>query len=83
MHALMVVITLVSSMIEECPDNIKDEIKNQGIILTGGLSNLTGVKEFFKTVLDLEVTVAESPEFTNITGLNILLNNKELLNKII
>ena len=69
----------IGSLLERTPPEVQRTIKNQGIYLTGGLANLTGISTHIGQALGMKVHVAEEPELCAVKGLKKIINSKELM----
>lgn len=77
------IIDSVKELIESSPPEIVDEVMNQGIILTGGLSNIKGLDRFFEQEFKINVLSNEDYQYATINGLVKLAQHKEDLSKLI
>ncbi|MBR2714784.1 MAG: rod shape-determining protein [Ruminococcus sp.] len=59
----------ISDVLEETPPELLADIHTDGITITGGLSNLRGMKEMVETATDIKVEVAKKPEDCVVNGL--------------
>ena len=64
------------------PDIIAD-ISNNGIYVTGGLANVTGLENYLKKRLRLPVFIIDKPEEAVIIGAGKLLSDRKTLNAMI
>ncbi len=80
--AISQIIDLIKELIEISPPEVVDEIYDQGIFLSGGLANITGIDQFISNEIKITVNIAEHPSDTTITGLLRICNDKDLLNKL-
>ncbi len=60
------------------PEMCADIIQN-GLMITGGSAQLTGIDDFFSSELRLPVFIADQPHLSAIKGAGELLNNADLL----
>ncbi len=74
---------LTKTIIKTCPSNIAKDIMTDGISLTGGVSNMPGIGEFFMKQLGLPVTRYSRPEYLQITGLSKLLGSEVLMDQLV
>lgn len=65
------------------PPEISTDIINNGVLFAGGLSQISGLGDYLKKNLRYPVKVLEDGEFTAINGAGKLLDDQELLSKII
>ena len=69
----------ISSMLERTPPEVQRTIKNQGIYITGGLANLTGISTHISEALGVKVHTVDEPELCTVQGLKRIINSKELI----
>ena len=69
----------LNAMLERTPPEIQRTIKNNGIYITGGLSNLTGISSYLGNALGMKVHSLEEPELCAVNGLKKIINSKELM----
>ena len=55
-------------MLEETPPELIGDIHSDGIILTGGTSQVKGLDKLIKAATSLDVTVAENPADCVVNG---------------
>lgn len=77
------IIDTIKEMIESAPPEIVDEITEKGIYLTGGLSKIPGIDDFFSKELKSNIITENNFEYATINGIIKLAQNKDLLSKII
>lgn len=68
----------IKTLLDRTPPQVLKSIQEQGIYLTGGLSNLIGVASYIEGVLGVKVNVASEPEFCAVRGLKKIIQSKEL-----
>lgn len=73
----------IKELIESSPPEVVDEVMKKGVVLTGGLSRIPGIDEFFKRELKIEVYCCDKHEFTTINGMIKLTGNNEAFSKIV
>lgn len=69
--------------INSLPPDISADIINNGVIFAGGLSQISGLGDYLKKNFHYPANIVEDGEYTAINGAGKLLNDQELLNKII
>ncbi len=69
----------LNSMLERTPPEVQRTIKNNGIYITGGLANLTGIASYLGNALGMKVHTLEHPELCAVNGLKKMINSKELM----
>lgn len=77
------IIDTVKELIESSPPEIIDEVISRGIYLTGGLSKVNGIDQFFEQEIKINVIKEESNLYATINGLTKLASKKEELSKLI
>jgi len=77
------IIRIIETTLNILPPEISADISNKGIVLTGGLANISGIERYFRYELNLPVIVADEPENSNILGAGKFLSNINELKKII
>ncbi|MGD9901352.1 MAG: rod shape-determining protein [Spirochaetales bacterium] len=73
----------VEDILNNCSPDIVADIANNGVYVTGGLANLTGIENYLKKRLRLPIYVVDEPEEAVIIGAGKLLSDKRGLNSII
>lgn len=74
---------LILTIVKACPPSIARDVYNGGLIITGGVSNIPGIDDFFRERLSLPVKVFVKPEYVQIVGAGKLIGNNELMDKLI
>lgn len=77
------IIKAVDVTITSLPPEISHDIINNGVLFAGGVSQIAGLGEYLKKNLNYISKIVEDGEFTSINGAGKLLDDPELLNKII
>jgi len=77
------IIRIIETTLNILPPEISADISKNGIVLTGGLANISGIERYFRYELNLPVIVADEPENSNILGAGKFLSNINELKKII
>ncbi len=73
----------IKELIESSPPEVVDEVMQKGVILTGGLSRISGIDKFFEEELKVSVSCSDKHEFTTINGLMKLTHNESNFSKIV
>lgn len=76
------ILQTIQVFINNSSPEVSTDIKNDGIILYGGGSLITGLEKFFKKVLKISVFVVDEPEVFAIKGSEKLFSDSNLLEKI-
>ncbi len=74
---------VLQTTINLCPPEMSGDLSRNGLLLTGGLSRLSGVAEFFSKALKIPVKVADNAETATILGAGKLLSDTDTLNEIL
>lgn len=77
------ILQTVQVFISNCSAEVAHDIKNDGIILYGGGSLITGLEKFFKSILGLSVFVVDNPEVWAVFGAEKAFTNMSVLDKLI
>jgi rod shape-determining protein MreB len=77
---LKIIINKIITIMEQIDSKVIDNLLNGGIFLSGGLSKISGIKEFFSKQTKLKVTLAED-NYSVLKGLAIIMGNRNLLEK--
>lgn len=73
----------VQVTINACKPDIISDISDTGIIVAGGASLITGLEQYFRSRLNLPVTLSEHPDNAVVLGAAALLNDPKLLQAVI
>jgi rod shape-determining protein MreB len=76
---MKVCIQEINSLLDRTPPEVQRTIKNNGIYITGGLSNLTGISSYMSQALGFKVHTTDAPELCAVHGLKKIINSKELM----
>jgi len=76
------ILQTIQAFLNQSSPEVAQDIKNEGIIVYGGGSLITGLEKFFKKVLNLSVFVIDNAEILNVIGSEKLFSNLSLLQKI-
>ena len=74
------IIDSVKTVLENTPPELCSDIKEKGIILTGGGSMISGLVERLRKELKIPVFISDNPLTDIVEGTGILLDNLNLLN---
>lgn len=72
--------TLIKDIYNEASSKQQKELEKDGVIFSGGLAQIDGLDKYFENKLDLPVKILKNE--SNIYGLGNLIENKELLKRI-
>ncbi|MDE6851251.1 MAG: rod shape-determining protein, partial [Lachnospiraceae bacterium] len=70
--------TAIQSVIEHIPPEISTEIKQDGIYLTGGSSQITGIDHLIQEIAGVRVNLVSKPQETVVQGLGYLAEHPKL-----
>lgn len=73
----------VQGVINSCPPEIVSDISNEGMFLFGGGSLLTGTEQYFKSKLNIKVTLEEETNAIDVIGAGKLLSVPKKMRDII
>ncbi len=76
------IVDAIKEIIELAPPEVVDEVFEQGIIFTGGLSNIPNIDSFFSNELKMKVSLAENMENSTIIGLMKIGRRKEMVERL-
>ncbi len=77
------ILQTIQAFLNQCSPEVAQDIRNDGIILYGGGSLITGLEKFFKKILQLSVFVVDKPEVLGVVGSEKLFSNYSLLESVI
>ena len=72
----------VESVLKFCSPEAASAFSKAGIYLVGGGAKIAGLSEYLTSNIGLKINIAEEPEYAAILGGGKLLNNKEMLKRI-
>lgn len=73
------IIDAIKTVLNNCPPNIVQDVCDGGICLMGGASLVTGVEQFFKRELGINIRVEDHTTAIDCLGAGKLLNDPSLL----
>lgn len=68
----------ITAMLERTPPDILPDIYTNGLYITGGLANLSGLSDYIEGMTNLKITVSKNPELSVVEGLKRIILSKEL-----
>lgn len=74
---------MVKVALEQTPPELAKDIVDQGILLSGGVSQLRGLAERLSRALNTPVVVAEDPLFAVARGVGKILDNLDDMRKVL
>ena len=75
------ILALILSVLEATPPELCGDIKENGIILTGGSARLHGIEKFIQWKTDVKTVIAENPDESAARGIGILLKDMKYLDR--
>ena len=76
------IIEAIKTVLEETPPELSADLMENGIILTGGGSLISGMEKLFTEELEVPVKLAKNPLTSVVEGTGIMLDNIRILGKI-
>lgn len=76
------IIDTVKEIIELAPPEVVDEVYKNGVVLTGGLSNIPGIETFFIEELKIPAKLADNRDNTTINGVLRICRRKEHIQRL-
>ena len=77
------ILQTIQAFLNQSSPEVAQDIKNEGIILYGGGSQITGLEKFFKKILNISVFTIDNAEVLGVIGSEKLFSNYSLLQKVI
>jgi len=77
------IINQIDNLIKSIGIDISEDLLNNGILLAGGGSNISGLDKVIKTKLGLKVSLSEDPENVNMLGAKQILASPEFEKQIL
>ena len=78
-HDIKKIIESTKQVLEHTPPELCSDIKEKGIILTGGASQIDGLVDILRKELKIPVFISDSPLTNIVEGTGILLDNLNLI----
>ena len=75
------IVDAIKSVLNTCPPNLVEDIDNEGIYMFGGASLITGVEQFFRKRLEMNIKVEDYTTAIDVLGAGKLLSDASLLKK--
>lgn len=70
-------IDMIYLVLEKTPPELSSDIKNNGFLMTGGMANVKGLREYIEKITNLKAKVSEKPEFDAIKGAGLIMENPD------
>jgi len=77
------IIDAVKSVLELTPPELVADIFERGIVMCGGGAQLRGIEKIISKETEIPVRVADDPATCTIRGINLLLDDNNLLNEVL
>ena len=74
---LAMIMDRVRVILENVPPELSSDIIDNGIFLTGGVSQIPGLKDYFFTETKVQINLTEKPEESTVRGINLIAKNAE------
>lgn len=71
------IVQMVYKVLEKIPAELSADVKNDGFVLTGGMSKLSGLKEYIEKQISLKSIISEDPSLDAIKGAGMILENPD------
>lgn len=70
-------VDMIYLVLEKTPPELSSDIKNDGFVMTGGMSNIKGLREYIEKKINLKAKISEKPEDDAINGAGLILENPD------
>lgn len=81
-RSLTKIVDNIKTILEITPPELVSDIYEHGIMLTGGVANLRNIDKHIATATQIPVRIGEDPLTCVVRGTGVLLEDKELLEKV-
>lgn len=71
------IVEMIYMVLEKIPPELSADIKNDGFVLTGGMSKLDGLKEYIEKKTSLKSFISEDSSMDAIKGAGMILENPD------
>lgn len=71
------IVEMIYRVLEQIPAELAADIKNDGFVFTGGMSKLTGLKEYIEKQISLSSIISEDPSLDAIKGAGMIIENPD------
>lgn len=62
---------------EKTPPELSSDIKNDGFLMTGGMANVRGLREYIEKIINLKAKISDKPELDAIKGAGLIMENPD------
>lgn len=74
---LSMIMDRVRMILENVPPELASDIINNGIFLTGGVSQISGLKDYFFTETEVQINITDKPDESTVRGISLIAANAE------
>ncbi len=71
-------VTLIKKVFEQVPPELTSDVVDKGILLSGGMAQLTGLDTYFVNRIGVPISVVDEPDQVVIKGISQVLQNLDL-----
>ncbi len=71
-------VTLIKKVFEQVPPELTSDVVDKGILLTGGMAQLTGLDTYLVNRIGVPISVVDEPDLVVIKGISQVLQNLDL-----
>lgn len=75
------IVDAIRNLLEKTPPELIGDVCREGIILTGGCSQIHGMTQLIRRELDMKAKVADDPETCVVIGAGMALDNPDILKR--
>lgn len=70
-------IDMIYLVMEKTPPELSSDIKNDGFLMTGGMANVRGLREYIEKIINLKAKISDKPELDAIKGAGLIMENPD------
>lgn len=70
-------IEMIYLVMEKTPPELSSDIKNDGFLMTGGMANVRGLREYIEKIINLKAKISDKPELDAIKGAGLIMENPD------
>ncbi len=74
---LSMIMDRVREILENIPPELSSDIIKNGIFLTGGVSGIPGLKDYFFTETEIQINLTDDPTESTVRGIDLIANKAE------
>lgn len=71
-------VSAILSLLDRTPPEVRKAIDKNGIYLTGGVANLSGMEAYLEEMTGIHTQAAKNPDICAVNGLKRITQSKEL-----